>query len=139
MDKLIQTVEAIVFLSGRPIAISDIADKLSVSLQEVEEAGKALAERYSGESGVHFLCFNKKFQMSTNPDYADSIEQVLNPIREKELTRALLEVCAIIAYRQPVTRLEVEDLRGVNSDYSIALLAKNNLIEVVGRKDAIGK
>ena len=64
---------------------------------------------------------------------------MLNPIREKQLTKAVMDVCAIIAYRQPITRLEVENIRGVNSDYAISSLLENNLIEVVGRKDAVGK
>ena len=65
--------------------------------------------------------------------------EVLNPIKEKALTKAVLETAAIIAYKQPITRLEIEQVRGVNSDYAINNLLENKLIDVVGRKDAIGK
>ena len=64
---------------------------------------------------------------------------MLNPIRERALTKATLETLAIIAYKQPITRLEIEEVRGVNSDYTVQTLLDHNLIEVVGRKDAVGK
>ena len=64
---------------------------------------------------------------------------MLNPIRERDLSNAALETIAIIAYRQPVTRLDIEQIRGVNSEYTVQMLLKNNLIEVVGRKEAVGK
>lgn len=78
-------------------------------------------------------------QLCGNPKYADDVSLVLNPIRERQLSRATLEVMAIIAYKQPVTRLDVQDIRGLNSDYAIQTLLSYKLIEVVGRKDAIGK
>lgn len=60
-------------------------------------------------------------------------------MREKSLTRAALETLAIIAYKQPITKLEIEDIRRVNSDYAVQILSEQNMIEVVGRKDAVGK
>ena len=71
--------------------------------------------------------------------FAEDVATVLNPIREKQLTKAALETAAIIAYKQPVTKLDIEQVRGVNSDYAVQVLTNFNLIEVVGRKDAIGK
>ena len=65
--------------------------------------------------------------------------EVLKPLKERELSRSLLEVMAIVAYKQPVTRLEIDDIRSANSDYAITMLLKANLITVVGRKDAIGR
>ena len=78
-------------------------------------------------------------QLASNPAYADFISEVLNPIREKSLTRAALETLAIIAYKQPITKLEIEDIRRVNCDYAVQILVDQNMIEVVGRKDAVGK
>ena len=78
-------------------------------------------------------------QFASNPAYSDVIACVLNPIRERDLSNAALETIAIIAYRQPVTRLDIEQIRGVNSEYTVQMLLKNNLIEVVGRKEAVGK
>lgn len=141
MEKLSNIIESILFISGDGVAFSDIAEKLEVSEKEVEDAIKELQEnKYSGDSGLKLIVYNKKAQFSSNPDYANSVSTVLNPIKEKNLTRAVLEVAAIIAYKQPVTRLEIENIRGgVNSDYAISTLLDNNMIEVVGRKDAIGK
>ena len=67
------------------------------------------------------------------------VEAVLNPIKEKELTNAMLETLAIIAYKQPVTRIEVEEIRSVDCTYSVQNLMRLGLIEVVGRKETIGK
>jgi len=78
-------------------------------------------------------------QLCSNPDIVESISELLNPIRERSLTKAAMETAAIIAYKQPITRTEVENIRGANSDYAIQLLQSNNLIEVVGRKDTVGK
>ena len=82
---------------------------------------------------------NKKLQFSTNPQYSAEVEAVLNPIKEKELTNAMLETLAIIAYKQPVTRLDVEEIRSVDCSYSVQNLVRLGLVEVVGRKETIGK
>ena len=85
------------------------------------------------------ITYKDKLQLCASPKYADDVSTVLNPIRERQLTRATLEVMAIIAYKQPVTRIDVQDIRGINSDYAIQTLLNYKLIEVVGRKDAVGK
>ena len=85
------------------------------------------------------LTYNGKVQFASNPEHSDVVACVLNPIRERDLSSAALETIAIIAYRQPVTRLDIEQIRGVNSEYTVQMLLKNNLIEVVGRKEAPGK
>ena len=86
-----------------------------------------------------FVRFKNKIQLCSNPKIVENISEILNPIRERSLTRAALETVAIVAYKQPITRTEIEAVRGVNCDYAIQLLQSNNLIEVVGRKDAVGK
>ena len=91
------------------------------------------------EKGIHVITFKNKVQLASNPAYAEYISTVLNPIREKSLTRAALETLAIIAYKQPITKLEIEDIRRVNCDYAVQVLSDQNMIEVVGRKDAVGK
>ena len=94
---------------------------------------------YNGDKGIHIIEYKNKVQLASNPNYANYISDVLNPIREKSLTRAALETLAIIAYKQPITKLEIEDIRRVNSDYAVQILIDQNMIEVVGRKDAVGK
>ena len=77
--------------------------------------------------------------MCSNPIYADDIATVLNPIREKQLTKAALETAAIVAYKQPVTRIEIEKIRGVSCDHAVNRLLEFDLIKEVGRLDAPGR
>ena len=140
MEKLDKIIESILFVAGDGVEYFDISDKLGVTVEEVEEAIEKLkADHERNNSGIQVVTYNKKAQLCSNADYAEQVAEVLNPIKEKSLTKAVLEAAAIIAYKQPITRLEIEQVRGVNSDYAINTLIENKLIEVVGRKDAIGK
>ncbi len=138
MENLTNIIEAVLFASGKAVAIADIADKLSVTENAVKKSLEKIKEKYGEESGIQLLEFNKKAQFASNPAYKDGVAAVLNPIREKELTRTILECAAIIAYKQPITRSEIELLRGVNSDYGVNALLELKLIYPCGRKDAIG-
>ena len=137
-EKLTNIIESILYVSGTQVAIADIAEKLELSEKEIAEAVKELKEKYSGDSGIQLLQFNKKLQFSSNPQYADDVSAVLNPIKEKELSKSMLEVAAIIAYKQPVTRIDLEEIRG-NSEYAVQKLLELGVIEPVGRKDAVGR
>ena len=106
--------------------------------KEILAAAKELQKKYSDPCGLNLLIFNKKLQFSSNPKYKEDVSIVLNPIRERELSKSMLEVAAIIAYKQPVTRLDLEEIRG-NSEYAIQNLLKLGVIEIVGRKDAVGR
>lgn len=139
MSLLTNQIEAVLFVSGKAIEEKFIKEKLQASDKEFTEAVSELLTRYSGDSGIHLLRFNKKLQFATNPNYSKEVEAVLNPIKEKELTNAMLETLAIIAYKQPVTRIEVEEIRGVDCTYSVQNLVRLGLVECVGRKEAIGK
>lgn len=139
MNNLENKLEALLFVSGDAVEISEIIDKWQVTDKQIDDAVENLKVRFNDETGIKIIKFKNKLQLCSNPDFADDISNVLNPIRERNLSKATLETIAIIAYKQPVTRLEIEQIRGVNSDYAIQVLLKHNLIEVVGRKDAIGK
>ena len=138
-ETLANIIESILFVSGKEVAVKDISEKLEVTDGEVLNAAKSLQEKYGAESGVNLLIFNKKLQFCSNPANAESVANVLNPIRERELSKSMLEAAAIIAYKQPVTRLELDQIRGCNSDYALQNLLKLEVVEVVGRKDVIGK
>ena len=137
-EKLTNIIESILFVSGTQVAISDIVGKIDATEKEINEAVKLLKDKYSGDSGIQLLQFNKKLQFSSNPAYADDVSAVLNPIKEKELSKSMLEVAAIIAYKQPVTRIDLEEIRG-NSEYAVQKLLELGVIEPVGRKDAVGR
>ncbi len=138
LEKLTNIIESILFVSGTQVAVSDIAEKLEVADKEIMSAVKVLKEKYSENSGIQLLTFNKKLQFCSNPAYAEEVSSVLNPIKEKELSKSMLEVAAIIAYKQPVTRIDLEEIRG-NSEYAVQKLLELGVIEPVGRKDAVGK
>lgn len=139
IEQLDNSLEALLFVSGDGLKLSDIAEMLELQKSEINASIKRLKEKYSGKCGIHLITYNGKVQLSSNPDYAEVVSHVLNPIKEKALSAATLETVAIIAYKQPITRLELESIRGVNCDYVVQVLLKHNLIEVVGRKDVIGK
>ncbi|MCM1324922.1 MAG: SMC-Scp complex subunit ScpB [Acetobacter sp.] len=130
---------SVLFIAGEGIEKAFIAEKLDVSEKEVDKAIEELKKDYCGVNGIHIITYKNKVQLASNPSYASYISDVLNPIREKSLTRAALETLAIIAYKQPITRLEIEDIRRVSSDYAVQVLLDQGMIDVVGRKDAVGK
>ena len=139
LENLSNILESILFVSGNPVPIDIMAEKLGVSEKDIKDAAKKLQERYSEKGGLRLLSFNKKLQLSSNPEYKDYVSSVLNPIKEREFTRTILECSAIIAYKQPITKGELEALRGLNCDYAIHTLLDLKMIEPVGRKDAVGR
>ena len=139
MEKLTNIIEAILFASGDAVPIDLLREKLEVGKRHMDDAIKNLEKKYTGDCGIRLLHFNHKLQFATNPDFKDPVSLVLTPIREKEFTRTILECAAIIAYKQPVTRTELETIRGVNSDYAIQTLMKLEMIYPSGRRETIGK
>lgn len=138
--KIKDVILSVLFVAGEGVEREFIAEKLEISVKELDRIIAELQEQYNGDSGIHVITYKNKVQLASNPEYADYISEVLNPIREKVLTRAALETLAIIAYKQPITKLEIEEIRGVNNcDYAIQILVDQGVIEVVGRKDAVGK
>ena len=138
MENLDNILESLLFVAGEPVAISDITAKLDVTKNDIEKAAKRLQQKYDDNCGINLLMFNSKLQFSSNPKFAEPVSTVLNPIRQRNLTKATMETASIIAYKQPITRMEIEEIRGVGCDYAINILLEHKLIEVVGRKDTVG-
>ena len=139
MEKLTNIIEAILFASGDAVPVDLLREKLEITKREADDAIRQLEKKYTGDCGIRLLHFNHKLQFATNPDYKERVSVVLAPIREKEFTRTILECAAIIAYKQPITRTELEAVRGVNSDYAITTLMSLDMIYPCGRKDTLGK
>ena len=139
LNKLTNIIEAIAFASGDAVQVKFIVEKLGCTLKEVNACIDELKEKYSGDSGIQLLTFNGKIQFATNPAYKQQISAVLQPIKEKEFTRTILECAALIAYKQPVTKGELEEIRQVSCDYAIHTLLELEMIVPCGRKDAVGK
>ena len=139
MDNLTNIIEAIIFASGEAVPVKYIVEKLNCTLKEVNAAISQLKERFGEDSGIQLLTFNGKLQFASNPKYKQEVSDVITPIREKEFTKTILECAALIAYKQPVTKSELEEIRQVSCDYAIHTLLELEMIEAVGRKDAVGK
>ena len=138
--KLVNIIESIVFASGEQIDRADIINKLEITEAEFSDAIAELKNKYDPKSsGVVLLEFGTKLQMCTNSELVDDIMKVICPIRERALTKSTIETLSIIAYKQPITRLEIEEIRGVASDYALGVLLDHKLVEVVGKKDAVGR
>ena len=140
MNNLKEIIKAILFIAGEGVETDIIMEKLEIDKKTFNKALDQLRSEFDEDSGIKLIEYKNKIQLCSNPNYAEQISVVLNPIREKALTKAALETVAIIAYKQPITKLEIEEIRKINSaDYAIQVLLDNKMIEIVGRKDAVGK
>jgi segregation and condensation protein B len=132
--------EALLFATDSPLTMARIKKILpGVENKEIREALTELEQEY-GEQDHAFTVveFGGGWQIATRPEFAPTVEKMLKGRRFTRLSKAGLEVLAIIAYRQPITRLEVDEIRGVNSSGSISTLTERNLITVVGRSATVG-
>ena len=140
MTELAKIIEAILFVSGEPVQLGAVARALEVTELEVSAAADELTSDYDyNRRGICLKRFGSHIQLSTRPDYAPQIEKLLQPIQKQSLSQAALETLAVVAYKQPVTRLDIEAVRGVKCDYSVQSLMNKGLIEEVGRKETLGR
>ena len=146
MKDILLNIEAIIFASEEGIQPSDIKQVLKdalaidINTQEVIHLLKKIEEKYQDEEQIFTLQkFGKQVQFLTKNKYHEVVNQLQAHKDRKKLSQAALETLSIIAYRQPITKLEVEQIRGVNCDYSIQRLLEKNLIEIAGKADSIGK
>jgi segregation and condensation protein B len=131
-------VESLLFVAGEPVPVTQIAEALEVKLAEVEQA---LAELNAGgmARGVRVQRKGDKVQLTTLPECAPYIERFLDLDLTTRLSKPALETLAIIAYQQPVTRAQIEHVRGVNCDAVLSTLLNRGLIEELGRLDTAGR
>lgn len=139
LKEIAKIIEGVLFVSGEGVQIEEFKTRFEMNDREFNKCLDILKEKYNQDSGINVITYKNKVQLCSNPEIVENISEILNPIRERSLTKAAMETVAIVAYKQPVTRIDIENIRGVNCDYAIQLLQANNLIEVVGRKDTVGK
>lgn len=133
-------VEAILFASGEPMALDRIAQALGIRTYAVEAAVAALQERYNThESGVHLLTLGDSAQFCTNPAYIEPVRAALDLRRNTPLSQAAMEVLAVVAYNQPVTKAFVEQVRGVDCSGVVGSLVQKGLLEERGRLELPGR
>lgn len=133
-------VEGILFAAGEPVKAAKLASVLEVSTAEITRAAEALKTRYdSGLRGLMIIEIDEGYQLCSRPEYYAYIQDILGEQRRQALSNAAMEALAIIAYKQPITKGQIEYIRGVNSDGAVNRLAERGLVEECGRLDAPGR
>ncbi len=139
-SKLPCAIEAILFVAGEPVNVADLAHALDMTVAEISPVLDALRDEYDkNQRGLKLNRFGMSVQLATRPDYAPQIERLLQPVQKQSLSQAAMETLSIIAYRQPVTKSEIEAVRGVKCDYSITSLMNKGLIQEEGRRESLGR
>lgn len=133
-------IEAILFASGEAVKTAKLAAVLDVSVTAVREAVDFLKYEYENQNrGFMIIDIDDGYQLCTRPKYYMYIQEIFGERRKQALSNAAMEVLAIVAYKQPVTRTMVENIRGVNSDGAVNRLLERGLVDEVGRLDAPGR
>lgn len=133
-------IEALLFAAGEPVGIEQIAKVLEVNVSGARERVEFLMHQYEEEHrGFQILRLEDSYQMTTRPEYYEAVSKMYRSGQKITLSETQLETLAIIAYKQPVTKQEVEDIRGVRSDNVINRLMEFNLVMEKGRKKAPGR
>jgi segregation and condensation protein B len=140
MNELKSAIEAILFAAGESVPIARISLVLGLDEAAVELCAKELQEEYLAQSrGIRILRLDDKLQMCSAPEYAGHIGKILEQRKPPMLSQPALETLAVVAYFQPVTRAYVEQVRGVDSSYTVSVLCERGLIEECGRLEVPGR
>lgn len=140
IKELESAIEGILFAAGDPVGVERLCLALEIDRAAADAVCQRLADRYSYERrGIRLVRLESSYQMCSAPEYADYIRRAFESRRPARLSQSALEVLAIIAYYQPVTRAYVDQVRGVDSSYTVGLLLERDLIEECGRLPAPGR
>lgn len=140
IQKVMGIIESILFVSGDPVMITDLAETIKITEEEVLQCIKKLEEKYNSTShGIMISLVGKGVRLTTKPETFPYIEALFKPKVKAQLSRAALETLAIIMFKQPVTRVEIEAIRGVNVEKALNSLQEKNLITELGRKETPGR
>lgn len=133
-------IQAILFTMGDSVELSKIADALGLAEEMTLQILYSMMEKYnSQEYGIKIVELDGSFQMCTKPEMYEYLIRIAKQPKKHALTDILLETLSIVAYKQPVTKIEIEKIRGVSCDHAINKLVEYNLISEIGRKDAPGR
>lgn len=138
--ELQRAIEAILFAAGEPVEVSRLSMALETDPDEIEQAANVLADAWAFERrGIRIIKLEKAYQMVSSGEMADYITKALETRKPPKLSSSQLEALTIIAYYQPATKAMVEQIRGVDSSYSISALLNKKLIEDAGRLNVAGR
>lgn len=135
---VIDQVHALLFVADQPVGLNALANALELTEGQVEQALELLEKKLKKAGPIQVVRLAGGYQLSTKPSYAHMVSAFLQPQRSR-LSRSLMEVLAIVAYRQPLTIGEIEVIRGVQSDHPVRSLLERRLIREVGRRPTPGR
>ncbi|MGL5821768.1 MAG: SMC-Scp complex subunit ScpB [Sarcina sp.] len=140
-NKIFSIIESLLFVSGEPLSPSEIARVIDCSVDETIEYLKQMTILFetTEERGIKLISLKGLYQLVSKNENSAFIQKLLKKNPRQSLSQASLESLAIIAYKQPITRVEIDEIRGVKSDSALQRLLEKNLIEETGRKEVIGR
>lgn len=133
-------IESMLFVSGEPLALRELSNNLELKEKNVEEILSEMANEYEDKSrGIRLISINGAYQLVTKSENSDFVQKLLKKNKKHSLSQASIESLAIIAYRQPITRIDIDEIRGVKSESAIARLIERGLIKDIGRLEVPGR
>lgn len=139
-DRYMSIIESLLFVTGEPLSFKEISRILETSEEYTAELVLELEEKYSEDvRGIKLINLNNTYQLVTKAENSDYIQKLLKKNARQSLSQASLESLAIIAYKQPITRIEIDEIRGVKSESALQKLLEKNIIKGVGRLDVPGR
>jgi segregation and condensation protein B len=139
-NKYFSVIESLLFVSGEPLKLKDISTIIECSISYTKELLQDFSYIYEEDNrGIKLININDEYQLVTKPQNSDYIEKILRTNVRQSLSQASLEILAIIAYKQPITRVDIDEIRGVKSESAITKLIEKNLIKESGRLEAPGR
>ena len=139
--KIKSAIESLLFVSGNPLTVKDISNALNMEVDLILEILNEMISNYEldEERGIKLISINKEYQFVSKAENSDYIQKLLKKNKRQSLSQASLESLAIVAYKQPITRIDIDEIRGVKSDSAIQKLIERDLIKEIGRLDVPGR
>ncbi|WP_084108415.1 SMC-Scp complex subunit ScpB [Clostridium cavendishii] len=139
-DKFFSIIESLLFVSGEPLTGKEIAKIIETPLEYTYELMDELTKRYEDSSrGIKLITVNGMYQLVTKAENSDYVQKLLKKNSRQSLSQASLESLAIVAYKQPITRIDIDEIRGVKSESALQKLIERNLIKEIGRLEVPGR
>lgn len=139
-EELMGALESVLFIAGEPLPKAELTRVFQMNALELNVLlGELESELASAKRGIRLFTTDDTVQLVSAPEYNDWLVRLLAPPQEKNLSDSMMETLSVIAYRQPVTRADIEAVRGVRCEYAVSQLLKQGFIRELGRKDAVGR
>lgn len=139
-NSLKSAIEALLFASGEPLSLQDLVNHLEEKTKLIEVIIQEMMEEYEDSNrGIKIICIKGSYQLVTKAQNADYIQKLLKKNKRQSLSQASIESLAIVAYKQPITRIDIDEIRGVKSESAIQRLIERDLIKEIGRLDVPGR